>query len=247
MSPATRHLVLVLGDQLNADSSAFHGFDPAQDRVWMAEVDEESTHVPSSKQRTTLFLSAMRHFAQHLRDKDWPVVYRLLDDADNKGSLASELDQAIREYQPRGLVMTAPGEWRVWQQLRQTAEQHGLPLEVRDDDHFLCTVRDFKAYVQGKKQIRLEYFYRELRRKHNILMEGKQPIGDQWNFDADNRGSFGKSGPGKLPAPSRFEPDDITREVMGCVNIRFAHHPGSVSPFGWPVTRTQALQALADF
>jgi deoxyribodipyrimidine photolyase-related protein len=143
--------------------------------------------------------------------------------------------------------MTAPGDWRVLRQLRDTAESHALPLDIRDDNHFLSTVREFKAHAEGRKSLRLEYFYRELRRKHDILMEGKQPIGGQWNFDADNRGSFGKTGPSKLPPPTRFEPDEITREVMVLVNTRFAHHPGSLSQFGWPVTRTQALQVLADF
>jgi deoxyribodipyrimidine photolyase-related protein len=242
-----RNLVLVLGDQLDGQSTALTGFDPDQDAIWMAEVDEESTHVPSAKQRTTLFLSAMRHFAQSLRDKKWPVTYSRIDDPGNTGSLAGELGRAIHDHAPRQLVMTAPGDWRVLRQLRDTAESHALPLDIRDDNHFLSTVREFKAHAQGRKSLRLEYFYRELRRKHDILMEGNQPIGGQWNFDADNRGSFGKTGPGKLPPPSRFEPDDITREVMALVNTRFAHHPGSLSQFGWPVTRTQALQVLADF
>ena len=247
MHHETRNLVLVLGDQLDEQSSALTDFDPQSDRIWMAEVDAESTHVPSSKQRTTLFLSAMRHFAERLRDKGWPVVYRLLDDEQNVGSLAEELALAIRQYRPSQLVMTAPGDWRVWQQLRATAAQHGVPLDIRDDDHFYCTVREFKAHAEGKKQIRLEYFYRELRRKHHILMDGKLPIGGQWNFDADNRGSFGKAGPGALPAPTRFEPDATTLAVMALVNQRFAQHPGSLEHFGWPVTRDQALQVLADF
>ena len=247
MHHETRNLVLVLGDQLDEQSSALTDFDPQSDRIWMAEVDAESTHVPSSKQRTTLFLSAMRHFAERLRDKGWPVVYRLLDDEQNVGSLAEELALAIRQYRPSQLVMTAPGDWRVWQQLRATAAQHGVPFDIRDDDHFYCTVREFKAHAEGKKQIRLEYFYRELRRKHHILMDGKQPIGGQWNFDADNRGSFGKAGPGALPAPTRFELDATTLAVMALVNQRFAQHPGSLERFGWPVTRDQALQVLADF
>ena len=247
MRHETRNLVLVLGDQLDEQSSALTDFDPQSDRIWMAEVDAESTHVPSSKQRTTLFLSAMRHFAERLRDKGWPVVYRLLDDEQNAGSLAEELALAIRQYRPSQLVMTAPGDWRVWQQLRATAAQHGVPFDIRDDDHFYCTVREFKAHTEGKKQIRLEYFYRELRRKHQILMDGKLPIGGQWNFDADNRGSFGKAGPGALPAPTRFEPNATTLAVMALVNQRFAQHPGSLEHFGWPVTRDQALQVLADF
>ena len=90
MAKSFRHLVLILGDQLNLDSSALADFDPKQDAIWMAEVMEESTHVPSSKQRSTLFLSAMRHFAKSLLDKNWPVFYTRLNDANNTGTLAGQ-------------------------------------------------------------------------------------------------------------------------------------------------------------
>ena len=247
MTPPLRHLVLVLGDQLNQDASAFTDFDPQQDAVWMAEVDEESTHVKSAKQRTTLFLSAMRHFAADLRQKDWQVIYSAIDARDNVGTLAGELDKAIANTRPTKLVMTAPGDWRVLQSLRSVASTHGLPLDIRDDTHFFSTVRDFTQHAAGRKQLRLEFFYRELRHKTGILMDGDQPLGGQWNFDADNRGSFGKKGPGTLPPPSRFAPDAVTQEVIRLVQHRFANHPGSVDSFGWPVTRQQALGALHAF
>ncbi len=247
MTTSIRHLVLVLGDQLDEDASAFSGFDPQQDAVWMAEVDEESTHVVSAKQRTTLFLSAMRHFAAALRDKGWQVFYSELDAVDNRGSLAGELEKALILYQPDKLIMTAPGEWRVLQSLRAAAAKQELVLELRDDTHFFSTVRDFAAHAADRKQIRLEYFYRELRLKTGLLMDGKKPIGGQWNFDADNRGSFGKQGPGILPPPVRFTPDDTTQRVMTLVNKHFTHHPGSLAQFGWPVSRAQALLALDNF
>ena len=239
--------MLVLGDQLDENASCLEGFDPQQDAIWMAEVGEESTHVMSSKQRSCVFLSAMRHFAQGLREKHWPVIYAFLDAPDNTGTLAGELDKAILQYKPQGLVMTAPGDWRVLQSLRSVALRHGLNLDLRDDTHFFSTVRDFAQHAEGRKQIRLEYFYRELRQKHQVLMDGKKPVGGQWNFDADNRSSFGKNGPDHIPAPTRFEPDETTREVMQLVNSRFANHPGSLATFGWAVNRTQALQVLADF
>jgi deoxyribodipyrimidine photolyase-related protein len=238
---------LVLGDQLNQDASAFMDFDAQQDAVWMAEVDEESTHVKSSKQRTTLFLSAMRHFADDLRQKKWPLIYSVIDEPGNSGTLAGELDQAITKTRPTKLIMTAPGDWRVLQSLRAVASQHDLTLEIRDDTHFFSTVREFTQHAANRKQLRLEFFYRELRHKTGILMDGGKPIGGQWNFDADNRGSFGKQGPGTLPAPSRFAPDAITQEVIRLVQHRFADHPGSVDSFGWPVTRAQALEALDAF
>ena len=247
MAKSYRHLVLILGDQLNLDASALADFDPHQDAIWMAEVMEESTHVPSSKQRSTLFLSAMRHFAQSLLDNNWSLIYARLNDANNTGTLAGELAKAIEVHKPQQLVMTAPGEWRVLQSLRGVAKQHDLPLEVRDDTHFFSTVREFAEHAKGRKQLRQEFFYRELRQKTGILMDGKKPEGGQWNFDEDNRGSFGKQGPGKLPAPLRFEPDEITLEVMALVKDSLPQNPGELNSFGWPVTRAQALLALDSF
>ena len=216
-----RNLVIVLGDQLDAQSGALQHFDAKQDVVWMAEVAEESTHVWSAKQRIAVFLSAMRHFANELRAQGLPLVYKQLDDENNLGTLAAELSRTVGQLQPTALVLTAPGDWRVLQSLRAVASQHGLPLDLRDDTHFFSTVRDFAAHAKGRKQLRLEYWYRELRQKHGILMEGKAPVGGQWNFDADNRESFGKAGPKNLPPPTRFAPDAITQDVMALVNHRF--------------------------
>jgi deoxyribodipyrimidine photolyase-related protein len=247
MDKKVRHLVIVLGDQLDPQSSALQGFDPAQDVVWMAEVAEESTHAWSAKQRIAVFLSAMRHFAQDLHAQGLPLHYTHLDDADNMGTLQQELSKAIAQLRPTALILTAPGDWRVLQNLRAVAAQHHLPLDLRDDTHFFSTVREFAAHAKGRKQLRLEYWYRELRHKHGILMEGKDPVGGQWNFDADNRESFGKAGPQNVPPPTRFAPDAITQAVMALVNTRFANHPGRLESFAWPVTRPQALQALQAF
>jgi len=247
MTAPRKRLILILGDQLDEDASALSDFDSTHDTIWMAEVREESTHIASSKQRSTVFLSAMRHFAALLQTRGWSVMYRHLDAPDNSGTLAGELAQAIALVKPEQLLMTAPGDWRVLKSLRAVAQQHDVPLEIRDDTHFFSTVREFADHAKGRKQLRLEYFYRELRQKTGILMDGKQPVGGQWNFDANNRGSFGKQGPGLLPDPTRFAPDAITRDVMTMVERELVNHPGSLQTFGWPVTRQQALQALESF
>ena len=247
MAFPVRHLVVVLGDQLNEDSSALVDFDPGQDAVWMAEVDEESTHVASAKQRITVFLSAMRHFAAALREKGWHVIYSEIDAPDNLGTLAKELEKTIKQCNPKHIILTAPGDWRVLQSIRHITQQLGIPIDIRDDTHFFSTVREFSAHAEGRKQLRQEFFYRELRLKTGILMNGKQPIGGKWNFDSDNRGSFGKKGPAHLPKPSRFIPDAITQKVIDIVQSRFNKHPGSLEIFAWPVTRAQALKALDDF
>jgi deoxyribodipyrimidine photolyase-related protein len=247
MPKTVRNLVIVLGDQLDIQSTALQDFDATQDVVWMAEVAEESEHVWSAKQRIAVFLSAMRHFAQTLRDSGFAVHYTQLDDAHNTGTLAGELARAIAALKPSHLVMTAPGDWRVLEALRAVAVQQSLRLDLRDDTHFFSTVRDFAAHAKGRKQLRLEYWYRELRKKHGILMNGAEPEGGQWNFDADNRESFGKAGPQNVPPPERFAPDAITQEVITLVNTRFAEHPGSLKTFGWPVDRQSALQVLQGF
>ncbi len=243
-----RNLVLVLGDQLDANASAFDGFDPKRDAVWMAEVAEESTHVWSHKARTALFLSAMRHFRDGLKSQGFRVEYRQLDDADNAGNLGAELERAAVTLKPERLVMTECGDHRVRAMLTATAAKLGLSLDTRADRHFFGTLAEFDKHAKGRKQLRLEFFYRDLRKKTGIMMEkdGK-PTGGEWNYDADNRGSFGKKGPGRVPAPVVFPPDATTRAVLALVAERFGDHPGSLAHFDWPVTPEQATAALDDF
>ena len=242
-----RHLVLVLGDQLDAESAAFDGFDPQRDCVWMAEVDEESLHVPSHQARSVLFLSAMRHFAANLRERGWHCHYRHLDDEGNTHSLAAELSAAVGLHHPVSLVMAQPGDWRVQSALVAAAGQLGLTLDIREDRHFFCDLPWFARYAAQRKQLRLEYFYREMRRQHSVLMEDDQPAGGAWNFDAQNRGSFGKRGPDSVPVPVAFPPDETTQEVMRLVSTRFAQNPGQLAHFDFPVTAAQAEIALNDF
>jgi deoxyribodipyrimidine photolyase-related protein len=247
VSAAIRHLVVVFGDQLNRDSTAFDGFDPQRDVVWMAEVAEESTKVWVSKPRITVFLSAMRHFAQELRAEGLTVDYRELDDPANGGTFAAELTAAIDRLTPESVVVVEPGEWQVRQSLRESAASTGVRLDERVDTHFLCSIDEFGQYAEGRRSLVMETFYRGQRRKHGILMDGDAPAGGAWNFDSENRRSFGASGPGLVPEPARFEPDSITRAVAQLVEERFGGHPGSLEQFAWPVTRRDALAALDLF
>jgi len=242
-----RNLIVVLGDQLDLDASAFDDFDSSTDAVWMAEVVDESTHVWSSKPRTALFIAAMRHFALALQSAARRLHYTRLDAPGNAGSLAAQLEADILRLKPTRLVMTEPGDWRVLQAIRALAQARGLPLDIRVDRHFFTSTADFAAHAKGRKSLRMEYFYREQRKRHQVLMQGDEPVGGQWNFDADNRESFGAAGPGAVPPRAVFEPDTITREVIALVEARFAGHPGRLDSFAWPVTRAQALQSLQAF
>ena len=250
-----RSLIVVLGDQLDLDAAGFDGFDAAIDAVWMAEVAEESTHVWSSKPRTVMFLAAMRHFALALQAAKRPLHYTRLDAPGNGGSLGAQLQSDILHLKPARLVLTAPGDWRVLQAIKSVAEANNLPLDIREDRHFFATIREFAAHAKGRKSLRMEYFYREQRKRYNVLMQGNgrdgaqgdEPVGGQWNFDADNREAFDAAGPGAVPPRTSFEPDAVTREVIALVNTRFAQHPGRLEDFAWPVTRAQALKSLRAF
>jgi deoxyribodipyrimidine photolyase-related protein len=245
-----RALVVVLGDQLDLEAAAFDGFEPEVDAVWMAEVTEESTHVWSSRPRIVMFLAAMRHFALALQAAARPLHYTRLGAPDNRGSLAAQLQADIERLRPARLIMTAPGDWRVLQAIKAVAQASNLPLDIREDRHFFVSVREFAAHASARKSLRMEYFYREQRKRHRVLMDPQdtdKPLGGQWNFDADNRESFGAAGPGPVPPRCGFEPDAVTREVIALVEERFAQHPGRLESFAWPVTRAQALQSLRAF
>lgn len=242
-----RNLVLILGDQLDLNSSAFDGFDVGRDLIWMAEVREESTHVWSSKQRIAMFLSAMRHFALQVQERGLPLCYQKLGDRGSPASLASSLRLTISRYNPEGLLMTAPGDWRVLQAIRAVAREHRLPLEIREDRHFYNSVREFRQYAGARSQLRMEYFYREMRRRHRVLMDDDMPAGGAWNFDAQNRASFGRDGPPERSPAPQFEVDSITREVIDLVLEELPDHPGTLDEFHWPVTRGHALEALNGF
>lgn len=234
-----RSLVVVLGDQLEAESAAFDGFDAGRDRVFMAEVSAEGEAVWSHKARIALFLSAMRHFRDELRSRGRGVDYVELCDS----TLGAELGKAVARLRPERVVVVEPGEWRVREELLRAVPD----LEIRPDRHFLCSTAEFGAWAKGRRQLRMELFYREMRRKTGILMEAGRPAGGSFNFDASNRESFGAHGPGPIRPPLSFPPDETTREVLDLVARRFAAHPGSLDRFDGPVTRADALRALDDF
>ncbi len=247
-----RHLVIVLGDQLDQQSSAFDGLDAAQDVVLMVEATEESTHVWSHKARTTLFLSAMRHFAHDL-SKRQPLLrieYRALD-VEGDATLADGLQAALLKYQPQRVICVEPGDVRVRHLIEELMDQcrHGTPigLEWREDRHFLCSFSQFRTWAGQSASLRMEFFYRTMRKQYRVLTDGGKPVGGKWNYDAENRKGFGRKGPQDVPQLPVFEPDAMTREVMALVERKFGAHPGKLDHFNWPVTREDALHALNDF
>ena len=256
---SARQLLLVLGDQLDEDSAVFAGADPAKDVVLMVEAREESSHVWSSKIRSVLFLSAMRHFRSKLESRGWTVHYRALG-VEGDETLASGVRAAIALYQPERVVGVEPGDLRVRDAVdaaiksvaaparSQGATAINIVLEWREDSHFLCALPQFRKWVATQSgSLRMEFFYRTMRKQYRVLMDGDQPVGGKWNYDAENRKGFGRAGPKNVPSTPVFRPDAITLDVMRLVEKEFAGHPGELQNFNWPVTREEALLALNDF
>lgn len=241
----TGALRFVLGDQLTRSVSALRGLDPARDVVLMVEVAEETSYVGHHKQKIALILSAMCHFAQALRDEGVTVDYVRLDDSANTGSFGGELARAVARHQPDTVLMTEPGEWRVWQMMQDWREELAVPLHILPDTRFICSRTEFAAWAHGRKSYRMEFFYREMRRKTGLLMVDGEPQGGQWNFDPENRKALPKGV--SPPARKTFEVDATTREVLEMVAARFPENFGDLEPFCWGVTRADALTALQGF
>jgi deoxyribodipyrimidine photolyase-related protein len=237
-------LRLILGDQLSHSLSALDGL-ASDDVVLMMEVMEEATYVRHHKQKIAFLFSAMRHFAQELREKGLRVDYIKLDDKGNSGSFTGEVERAFKRHKVERVITTEPGEWRVLEMMRQWEARFGLPVEIREDDRFFCSRGRFARWAEGRKSFRMEFFYREMRRESGLLMDGDAPVGGEWNLDKENRKSLPAQA--RLPKRLRFTPDEITREVMAVVATRFADHFGDLDRFGWAVTRKDALKALQHF
>jgi deoxyribodipyrimidine photolyase-related protein len=243
--PAIRSLILVLGDQLTPTLTSLAAGDPARDRVLMAEVGEEASYVRHHRKKIAFLFSAMRHFAAELRGLGWTVDYVTLDDPDNRGSFTEQLGAAIARHRPERVVVTEAGEWRVRQMQESWAARFSLPVDILPDERFLCSPAALAAWAAGRKQLRMEYFYRDMRRRTGLLMDGDEPAGGRWNFDAENR----KPARADLfmPRPRGVAPDAITREVLALVEARFGNHFGDLEPFRFAVTRSDAEAAFGAF
>ena len=238
-------LRIILGDQLTRSISSLRDLDPTLDQVLMVEVRRETTYVAHHKQKLVLVLSAMRHFAEELRREGINVRYTRLDDPENTGSFTGELKRALKGVSPDRIVVTEPGEWRVLEEIMTWSNELAIPTGVRQDDRFYATRARFKEWAAERRALRMEYFYRDLRRETGLLMKDGEPVGGKWNFDPENR----KSLPKNVEPPTRcvFPPDETTREVMALIEKEYPDNFGELENFGWPVTREQALQLCDEF
>jgi len=234
-----------LGDQLTDSISSLNNCDKSEDIILISEVIEEATFIPHHKKKLVFIFSAMRHFALDLKNDGFNVIYNKLNDPDNSGSLTGEISRLIKNQSFEKIVITSPSEFRVLKEIESLGKKINISIEILNDDRYFVEIEDFKQWAFNRKQLRMENFYRDQRRKHSILMNGIDPVGGQWNFDSDNRKPFNSDL--KIPTPFTNFPDQITQEVIEMVTTCFPEHFGEIEPFIFAVNRHQALQAFKLF
>lgn len=242
MSPAIR---LILGDQLTHSLDILTDCDKSRDVILLAEVRTETGYVRHHKKKIAFIIAAMRHFAKELKAKGFPVHYTVWDHPENGGSLKEEVRRILAKYRLGQVFTTFPGEYRVYSDMKTWQQELGVPVTILPDTRFLCDPRGFRRWAGDRSALRLEYFYREMRKKYGILIEGGKPTGGKWNYDKDNR-KPPKSGL-DIPLPKTFAEDQITTDVKILVAAKFAGHFGDLEPFYFAVTRDQALEVLTTF
>ncbi|MDU8912769.1 cryptochrome/photolyase family protein [Aestuariicoccus sp. MJ-SS9] len=234
-------LILILGDQLTPDIAALKEADKATDTIVMAEVADEATYVRHHPKKIALIFAAMRKFAARLRGDGWDVRYTELDDTANSGSIPGELLRRAEETGATEVLATEPGEWRLIQAL------HDAPLKViqLEDTRFVASHKEFDDWARGRKALRMEYFYREMRRKTGLLMAGTDPAGGKWNYDHDNR----KPAPDSVDygGPMQFTPDATTEAVLDLVEARFGNSFGNLRPFHYATDAEEARRQLTHW
>lgn len=238
-------LRIILIDQLSHSLSCLNDCAP-EDIIFMGEFMEDATNIPHHPKKLAFQYAAQRHFAEELKQKGFTVHYSELKDPKNTGSLTSEVARILQGIQAPSIIMTEPSEYNIKKTVESWSSLFQRPVDIRTDDRFLCSIPDFQKWAKDKKQYRMEFFYREMRKKYNILMEPDgTPTGGQWNYDKDNRKppKHGLTSPKRIRHPK----SDILKQVLTLVEEAFPNHFGDLHPFYFAVTRDQALIELDDF
>lgn len=238
-------LILILGDQLSPDISSLSGIDKERDTILMCEVMDEATYVGHHKKKIAFVFSAMRHFAEELRTHGYQVRYTRINDPGNGGSFIGELKRAINDLAPSAICVTEAGEWRVRREMETWVSKFGIDLEIRLDRRFIVSHDEFAAWAENRKTLTMEYFYRGIRRKTGLLMNGEEPAGGRWNFDNENREP---AAPDLFrPKHGTFPPDELTNDVIETVARLFPDNFGRLENFGFAVRRADAEKLLQKF
>lgn len=237
-------LRLILGDQLNIKHSWFKNQD---DLVvyCLFEMRQETDYVVHHIQKVIGFFAAMRDFAETLKKAGHQVEYFKLDSEENTQNLKQNIELLISKYSIKNFEYQHPDEYRLDEQLKNICKELSIPSQVYSTQHFYTERDELKAFFEGKKDYVMEYFYRDMRKRHNILMDGNKPVGGKWNYDKSNRKSW--SGQPKIPSYKLFKNNvDGIIEMLENSDVKTIGQ-FNTKTFNYPINREQALSQLKYF
>ena len=238
-------LRLILGDQLNLKHSWFEKQDENTIYV-LYELHQEADYVVHHIQKLVAFFSAMRAFASDLQNQGHQVLYFDINSNASKKSLEDNIKDLISEKDIGKFEYQLPDEYRLDEQLKSICKNINIPSKSFDTEHFLTTKEELKSFFEGKKQLIMEFFYRNMRKKYDLLMVQGQPLGGKWNFDKNNR----KKWKGEPPIPQPYRTDkkgnQIVYESVVKAGIK-SIGTYDVESYLFPADREEALEQLDYF
>ena len=240
-----RNLCVILADQLNQEITSLNDFNKDLDEILICELKKNFTDINHHKKKIVYQISCMRHFGIEMDRLGFKINYLKLDNPDNENSYTSEIMKLINDKGIDKVIVAEPSTYDEMESIKNWQNTIGIDVEIRKNDLFFCDIDEFKAWAEGRKELRLEFFYRMLRRKHNVLMNGDQPEGGAWNFDKKNRKPIAR----KVSIPKTYTCiiDQETQDIINLVNLEFSDHFGSTDNFVFAVTRHDALEAMNRF
>ena len=237
-------LRLILGDQLNSNHSWFKSVDDSVTYVMM-EIRTETDYAQHHIQKVVGIFAAMQNFANQLKSNNHNLIYLHFNDENNLQSFQDNIQNLISEHEFNHFEYQLPDEYRVDQDLIELCNTISIPSKSVDSEHFFTSRNELGDFFQGKKTFLMESFYRAMRKKHAVLMDGDQPLTGKWNYDSDNRKKLPKDH--KPTSPLIFDND--VSEILFEINKTDIKTIGSIDAnhFLWPINREQSLELLDFF
>lgn len=237
-------LKLILGDQLNIKHSWFKN--TSNEVLYcIFEMRQETDYVKHHIQKVIGFFAAMRQFAADLKEQGHEVQYFKINDERNTQNLTENISNLIKEHKIESFQYIWPDEYRLDKQLADFSKSLNIEFNAVSAEHFYTERYELKVFFKGKKQYLMENFYRDMRKKHDILMVSNQPEGGKWNFDKSNRNKW--KGDVEIPNFKLFKNDvsEVIKDIE-TANIKTIGK-SDTETFSYPITRSQALEQLKYF
>jgi deoxyribodipyrimidine photolyase-related protein len=236
---------ILLGDQLNRKHSWFLDENQEQFLYVFMETKTETSYVKHHKKKVIGFFLAMREFAKELQDKNLNVLYYKITDTANKHNFTDNIIQLVEQYNAKEIQYQFPDEYRLYNEFKELKNKISVPVKSFESEHFYCTMKEIATYGNEKKYYLMETFYRMMRKKSNVLLEGEKPFGGKWNYDTDNRKKWKK----EFEVPNQKNFDNELNQVLEDIEIAKIETFGTFNKknFDLPLNRKQAYQQLHYF